>query len=235
MANLSTPNIKELIKNIIKCLHFELVLKYEDLETPEPLIEFKIVDRGRIISRTTVVVMTNEHEAHINTLDTDDLYTGKGYGLLILLYTINFIFNEYDIQKISLDDMSKLAGTNTSIYQKVGFVQQVLNETTPRLRPKGKKFINNTPELVIYKEDESFRQTGPVTRSTYPQLIPGWNSVIKNNYNLVKTKFKYCFANSANQKNNNNSKYANARAPPRSSKQKSSKSRSKSRSARHVK
>lgn len=65
------------------------------------------------------------NKVYISYLNIYNEYKGKGYGTLLILFSIKYMIenidNSYFIKNIKLDDCSDYSGTYNSIYYKLGF------------------------------------------------------------------------------------------------------------------
>lgn len=91
---------------------------------------------------------------YISYLNVYNEYKNKGYGTLLILFSIKYIieniYNSYFIKEIKLDDCSDYSGTPNSIYYKVGFRNyNIKNEEELFIKFFNNK-INNVNIKTIY-------------------------------------------------------------------------------------
>lgn len=90
----------------------------------------------------------NKKKIYISYLNVYNEYKNKGYGTLLILFSIKYIieniYNSYFIKEIKLDDCSDYSGTPNSIYYKVGF----RNYNIKNQEELFIKFFNNRNNII---------------------------------------------------------------------------------------
>ena len=178
--NYLTNEIEQIIISLgVSIIHKDIINDTHIIELVKG--DSKVGDVQFSITEST----TNTGVSHIKWISIEPEYQGHGYGILLLMYTIQHIFNTYrTVNKIKLDDMSDKAGTPESIYKKLGFVM----ESRLRRKPKERNnMTNNEPEMILYRHAEWNRKP---YQSRHPRQIPGWNQYKENEYIELIKKMK---------------------------------------------
>jgi len=109
------------------------------------------------------------NKIYISYLNVSNEYKHKGYGTLLILFSINYIieniYNSYFIKEIKLHDCSDYTGTENSIYYKLGFRNYD---------------SNNEDELLI----KFFKRNNDINFNTIYNL---YEYIYKNNYDKLST------------------------------------------------
>ena len=127
---------------------------------------------------------------YISYLNVYNEYKNKGYGTLLILFSIKYIieniYNSYFIKEIKLDDCSDYSGTPNSIYYKVGFRNyNIKNEEELFIKFFNNK-INNLNiktiyDLYDYIKDNNFDKLNSIN---YNSIL--FKVIIFNNSKFIK-------------------------------------------------
>jgi len=88
-------------------------------------IKLRDVINNNCIGYINFIYYNQTNKIYISYLNVFNNYKGKGYGTLLILFSIRFIIenihNSYFIKEIKLDDCSDYSCSTNSIYYKLGF------------------------------------------------------------------------------------------------------------------
>ena len=152
-------------------------------------IKIADINKNRI-GYISFIYNEKKKKIYISYLNIYNEYKNKGYGTLIILFSIKYIieniYNSYFIKEIKLDDCSDYSGTPNSIYYKVGFRNyNIKNEEELFIKFFNNK-INNLNiktiyDLYDYIKDNNFDKLNSIN---YNSIL--FKVIIFNNSKFIK-------------------------------------------------
>ena len=132
---------------------------------------------------------------YISYLNVYNEYKNKGYGTLLILFSIKYIieniYNSYFIKEIKLDDCSEYSGTPNSIYYKLGFRNyNIKNEEELFIKffNNRNNIINNLNIKTIYDLYDYIKNNNFNKLNTINYNLISFKIIIFNNSKFIKMK-----------------------------------------------